>query len=94
MAAERGVGGRAQRVPGTFCGRWRVPGDGAGSGHRWFGAEVHTEHFAIGAGWRQQEVHMRLLFPRTMGIVIDDLPPMHRIDQKIIHLCPLCMRHG
>ena len=34
------------------------------------------------------------LFPRTMGIVIDDLPPMHRIDQKIIHLCPLCMRHG
>ena len=55
MAAERGVGGRAQRVPGTFCGRWRVPGDGVGSGHRWFGAEVHTEHFAIGAGWRQIE---------------------------------------
>ena len=42
MAAERGVGGRAQRVPG----------DGAGSGGRWFGAEEHTEHFAIGAGWR------------------------------------------
>ena len=52
MAAERGVGGRAQRVPGTFCGRWRVPGDGAGSGALWFGAEEHTEHFAIGAGWR------------------------------------------
>ena len=45
MAAERGVGGRAQRVPGTFCGRWRVPGDVAGSGHRWFGAEVHTGTF-------------------------------------------------